>query len=178
MQTTTVKLYSLEYDNAKTYLAASLFVLGNIIMPQLFHLIPQGGVTWLPIYFFTLVGAYKYGWRVGLLTAIASPVVNSLLFGMPMPAALPAILLKSVLLALAAGVTAHRSRRINLPLLALVVLTYQVLGTLGEWVMKGDFYLAAQDFRIGVPGMLLQVFGGYLFIRYLMTGKAQLNTTE
>lgn len=178
MQTTTVKLYSLEYDNAKTYLAASLFVLGNIIMPQLFHLIPQGGVTWLPIYFFTLVGAYKYGWRVGLLTAIASPVVNSLLFGMPMPAALPAILLKSVLLALAAGLTARRSRRITLPLLALVVLTYQVLGTLGEWVMKGDFYLAAQDFRIGVPGMLLHVFGGYLFIRYLMTGKAQLNTTE
>lgn len=168
MQTTTVKLYSLEYDNAKTYLAAALFVLGNIIMPQIFHLIPQGGVTWLPIYFFTFVGAYKYGWRVGLLTAIASPIVNSLLFGMPMPAALPAILLKSVLLALAAGMTAHRSQRITLPLLTLVVLTYQVFGTLGEWAMKGDFYLAAQDFRIGVPGMLLQVFGGYLLIRYLI----------
>lgn len=168
MQTTTVKLYSLEYDNAKTYLAASLFVLGNIIMPQICHLIPQGGVTWLPIYFFTLVGAYKYGWRVGLLTAVASPIANSLLFGMPMPAALPAILLKSVLLALAAGVMAHCSQRITLPLLALVVLAYQVFGTLGEWAMKGNFYLAAQDFRIGIPGMLLQVFGGWGVINYII----------
>lgn len=171
MQTTTVKLYTLGYTEAKTYLAASLFVLGNIALPQLFHLIPQGGITWLPIYFFTLIGAYKYGWKAGLLTAVFSPVVNSFLFGMPAPAVLPTILLKSVLLALTAGVTARRSRRVTLPLLALVVLSYQVAGTLGEWAMNGSFYLAVQDFRLGVPGMLLQVFGGYLFIRYFMTGK-------
>lgn len=47
---TTVKLYTLSYKQSKTYLTAALFVLGNIILPQLFHLIPQGGVTWLPIY--------------------------------------------------------------------------------------------------------------------------------
>ena len=63
---TTVKLYTLSYKQSKTYLTAALFVLGNIILPQLFHLIPQGGVTWLPIYFFTLIGAYKYGWQVGI----------------------------------------------------------------------------------------------------------------
>jgi len=45
-----------------------------------------------------------------------------------------------------------------------VVLAYQAVGTLGEWAMKGDFWLAAQDFRIGILGMLLQVFGGWLFI--------------
>ena len=49
-----------------------------------------------------------------------------------------------------------------------VVLGYQVVGTLGEWIMKGSFYLAAQDFRIGIPGMLLQIFGGYFFIKYLI----------
>ena len=53
-----VKLYSLSYSNSKTYLATLLFVAGNIALPQLFHLAPQGGMTWLPIYFFTLVGAY------------------------------------------------------------------------------------------------------------------------
>ncbi len=99
MQTTSVKLYSLEYSEAKTYLAAALFLAGNIVLPQLFHTIRLGGPTWLPIYFFTLVGAYKYGWRAGLLTALASPVANALLFGMPAAAALPAIVLKSVLLA-------------------------------------------------------------------------------
>lgn len=165
---TIVKLYSLEYDNVRTYLAASLFILGNIAIPQLFHLIPQGGITWLPIYFFTLVGAYKYGWRVGLITAIVSPIINSLLFGMPAVSGLPAILLKSALLAVFAGIAATRFKKASLWMLLVVVLAYQILGTLGEWAMKGNFYLAIQDFRIGVPGMLLQVFGGWLFINHII----------
>lgn len=168
MQTATVKLYSLSYSQTKTYLATALFLVGNMALPQLFHLVPQGGITWLPIYFFTLVGAYKYGWKVGLLTAILSPVINSLLFGMPPAPALPAILLKSVLLAAAAGYASHRFGYISLPILIMVVLFYQATGTLGEWAMKGDFFSAAQDFRIGLPGMALQVIGGYLFIKHLI----------
>ena len=159
MESTTVKLYSLNYGNVRTYLAASLFIVGNILFPQFFHLIPQGGITWLPIYFFTLIG---------VLTAVLSPIINSLLFGMPMPAVLPAILLKSVLLAIAAGWAAQRFGRISIPVLVGVVLTYQAVGTLGEWMYIGNFYNAVQDFRIGIPGMCLQVFGGYLFIRYLI----------
>lgn len=165
---TTVKLQSLPFDSAKTYLAATIFVLGNIIMPQLFHLVPQGGITWLPIYFFTLVGAYKYGWRVGLLTALASPVVNAVLFGMPAIAGLPSILMKSVLLAVIAGYAASRFNKASIMLLITVVLSYQVIGTLGEWVIKGDFFLACQDFRIGIPGMLLQIFGGWAIINYII----------
>ena len=52
---TTVKLYTLGYSRVKTYVTALLFVAGNIVLPQLFHLVPQGGVTWLPLYFFSLV---------------------------------------------------------------------------------------------------------------------------
>lgn len=165
---TSTRIYSLVYSDAKTYWVAALFVVGNLILPQLFHLVPQGGMRWLPIYFFTLVGAYKYGWRVGLLTAIASPVANSWLFGMPLPAVLPSILLKSLLLAGAAGVAASKFKRVSVPLLVAVVLAYQAIGTLGEWILSGSLYLALQDFRIGVPGMLLQVVGGYAFIRYIL----------
>ena len=101
-----------------------------------------------------------------MLTAILSPVINSLLFGMPLPAVLPAILLKSVLLAAAAGWAAHRFNRISLPILLAVVLFYQVAGTLGEWAMVGSFFQAVQDFRIGLPGMAMQVVGGYALIKY------------
>lgn len=168
METTTVKLYSLEYNRVRTYWVAALFVIGNILLPQLCHLLPEGGLRWLPIYFFTLIGAYKYGWRVGLLTAIASPLVNSALFGMPAVALLPAILLKSVLLAGAAGYIAARFRQVSLVLFIIAVLFYQVAGTLVEWAMVGDFYSAVQDFRIGIPGMLVQILGGYLVVRYLI----------
>jgi len=103
-----------------------------------------------------------------LLTAVFSPVLNHLLFGMPPAGVLPAILFKSVLLAVVAGYAANRFKRISIPVLALVVLAYQFIGTLGEWAMVDDLALAFQDFRIGIPGMGLQILGGYLFIKYLV----------
>lgn len=59
---------SLGLSNARTYLFGAVFILGNLLLPQLCHFIPEGGKMLLPIYFFTLIGAYKFGIRVGLLT--------------------------------------------------------------------------------------------------------------
>lgn len=164
---TTVKLYSLSYKEVKTYLFALLFIIGNIALPQICHLIPGGGLTWLPIYFFTLIAAYKYGLHVGLLTAILSPLLNSALFGMPPVAVLPAILVKSTLLAGAAAYASHRFEKISLLAIVSVVLAYQVVGTLIEWAVVQDFAMAIQDFRIGIPGMLVQIFGGYALLRII-----------
>ncbi len=166
--TSTIRLYSLDYSSSKTYLMALLFVIGNITLPQLVHLLPQGGLVWLPIYMFTLIGAYKYGWKVGLLTAVASPMINSALFGMPYASVLPAILMKSIILALMAGFAANHFKKASLWMLAAVVLSYQVVGTLGEWILNGNFYLALQDLRIGIPGLLLQIFGGWAIINYII----------
>ena len=185
---TSAKLYSLPFGNVKTYLFALLFVAGNIALPQLCHLVPAGGPTLLPIYFFTLIAAYKYGFKVGLLTAILSPVINHLLFAMPAAAVLPAILIKSGLLAGAAALAARYAK--NISLLALlgvvlsyqiigtafewalcgnfflaVVLSYQIIGTAFEWALCGNFFLAVQDFRMGIPGMLIQWFGGYVLLK-------------
>ena len=67
----TIKLYSMKAMEMKSYLFASIFIAGNILLPQLCHLIPNGGMILLPIYFFTLIAAYKYGFFTGLLTAVA-----------------------------------------------------------------------------------------------------------
>ncbi|MDR1022745.1 MAG: ECF transporter S component [Prevotellaceae bacterium] len=168
MTPASVRFYSFGYNEAKTYLAASLFAVGNIALPQLFHLVPQGGMTWLPIYFFTLIAAYKYGWKVGLLTAILSPLVNSTIFGMPALASLPAILIKSMLLAVAASLAAKHFGKVTILLLLGVVLSYQVVGSLAEWLITASFNAATQDFRMAIPGMLLQVLGGYAFIRFVL----------
>ncbi len=147
----------------------ALFVVGNIVLPQLCHLVPRGGLILLPIYFFTLIGAYKYGWRVGLLTAILSPIVNHLLFGMPPLGVLPLILVKSVILACVAGFAAKRWSHLPLfVVLAGVVASYQVVGTLAEWAIVGDLHTALQDFRLGIAGMLIQIFGGSALISSFM----------
>lgn len=162
---TNARFYSLSFGNIKTYLFAFLFIAGNILLPQLCHLIPAGGPTLLPIYFFTLIAAYKYGFRVGLLTALLSPVINHMLFGMPATSVLLPILIKSTLLAGAAAMTAHYTQKVTIATLLIVVLTYQFIGTAFEWALCGDFYLAIQDFRMGIPGMLIQWLGGYLLLK-------------
>lgn len=167
METTSVKLYSLSYNQSKTYLFALLFVLGNVLLPQLCHLVPGGGLTWLPIYFFTLIAAYKYGLKVGLLTALLSPLVNSALFGMPPIVDVPLIIIKSGLLAVAASYAARRSGKISILAILGAVLAYQIVGTAIEWIIVKDFFVAIQDFRIGVPGILVQVIGGFALLKVI-----------
>lgn len=162
-----IKIYNLDFDHLKTYLFVTLFVAGNIIFPQLCHLIPNGGHIFLPIYFFTLIASYKYGMKVGVMTAVLSPAVNSILFGMPAAAVVPSIMIKSVFLAIAASWVAEKSNKVSLWSVLLVILSYQLFGSLVEWIMTGSLYAAAVDFRLGVPGMLIQWLGGFLFIKYM-----------
>ena len=160
-----IKIYNYGLNELKTYLFVFLFVAGNIILPQLCHLIPDGGKMFLPIYFFTLMASYKYGVKVGLMTAVLSPVITSLFFGMPALALLPAILTKSVVLALAASFVANKTQKVSIVNLLIVVLAYQCVGTLAEWAMTSSFYVAIQDFRLGIPGMVLQLFGTYFLLK-------------
>lgn len=165
--TTSAKLYTLNLRNTKTYLFATIFIVGNLLLPQLAHLVPQGGFIFLPIYFFTLIAAYKYGIHVGLLTAILSPVANSLLFGMPPVAMLPAIIIKSAILAVAAALAAKHFGKVSLMGILLAIVAYQVIGTGVEWAMTQNFTVAMQDFRLGIPGLLIQLFGGYFVLKTL-----------
>ena len=164
---TITKLYSLSLNNTKTYLIATVFIVCNLLLPQLAHLVPQGGFIFLPIYFFTLIAAYKYGIHVGLITAVLSPIANNLLFGMPPSAVLPAIIIKSVILAIAAAVAAKKFGKVSIIGILMAILAYQVIGTGIEWAMTQSFFVAIQDFRIGFPGMLIQLFGGYLVLKAL-----------
>lgn len=165
--THSIKLYTLPLGSVKTYLFAALFIVGNLVLPQLAHLIPQGGLILLPIYFFTLIAAYKYGIHVGMLTAVLSPLANNILFAMPPTSVLPSILIKSIFLAIAASFLAKKFGKVSIIALVLVVLTYQFFGTAVEWVLTKDFAIAIQDFRIGIPGMIIQIFAGFLVLKAL-----------
>ncbi|MBQ3595208.1 MAG: ECF transporter S component [Bacteroidales bacterium] len=160
-----IRIYDYKLNELKTYLFVILFVAGNVVLPQLCHLIPNGGKILLPIYFFTLFASYKYGLKVGLMTAVLSPLINSLAFGMPALALLPVIMIKSIVLAFTASFVANKTNRVSIINLLIVVLTYQCVGTLSEWAMTSSFYVAIQDFRLGVPGMTLQILLSYLLLR-------------
>ena len=164
---TNARLYTLNYDEVRTYLWATVFVACNIVLPQLFHLIPQGGIMFAPLSLVILAGAYKFGWKVGLLAAVASPLINHLLTGLPAWGVLQVMTLKLIILALVAGFTAQYFKKVTLPLIIGVVLAAEVLGGLGELTLTGGIAATVQDFTIGWPGLLLQVVGTYLICKYL-----------
>jgi hypothetical protein len=153
-------LPALRWRQQSLYFWSAAFIAGNLALPQVCHLAtnsPAGGKALLPIYLFTLLGAATFGWRAGLLTAIASPLLNHLLFAMPPAAALPSILAKSVLIAVLAPVLLRRVKLLPLALAA-IILGYQVLGGAFEWAYTGSLDRALGDFRVGWPGMLVQFF--------------------
>lgn len=158
---------NLSVKETRTWLFTTLFIVGNLLLPQLCHLVPNGGLIFLPIYFFTLIAAYKFGLKVGLLTAVLSPLMNHLLFGMPIAAMLPIILTKSVLLAIVASLVAGKSKSLSILLLALVVLSYQLLGGIVEGFLAQNPMAGIQDFRMGFPGLMVQVLGGWMVLKAL-----------
>ncbi len=163
---TSVRLYTLNYDEVKTYLWAAVFVACNMVLPQVFHLIPQGGIVFAPLSLVILAGAYKLGWKTGLLAAVASPIINNLVFGLPAWGVLPVMVLKLTVLALAAGLTAQYFKRMTLPLLLGVVVVSELIGGLGELALTGGISATIQDFTIGWPGLLLQLIGAYLIVKH------------
>ena len=79
----------------------------------------------------------------------------------------PVLLVKSTLLALVGAIVADRSQRVSLLHVAAVVVAYQVLGGIAEWLIASDLSAALQDFKIGFPGMLLQVVLGWVILKGL-----------
>jgi hypothetical protein len=164
---TSARLYSFNYNELRTYLWSMVFVACNILLPQVFHLVPQGGIVFAPLSFVILAGSYKLGWKTGLLAAVASPIVNHLLTGMPAWDVLPLMTLKLVALALLAGLAARHFKRASLPLIVGVVLFAELLGALAELLLTGGIASTVQDFSVGYPGLLLQVAGTWLVCKYL-----------
>ncbi len=162
----TVNLYTFDYSEVKTYMWAAVFVVCNLVLPQVFHLIPQGGIIFAPLSLVILAGAYKLGWKTGLLAALLSPLVNHLLTGMPATEVMPVMTLKLAALAIVAGLVAQRFQTVNLPLLIAVVLVSEAVGCLGELAITGGMAATIADFTIGWPGLFLQVIGAWLIVIY------------
>ena len=164
---TSIRLYALSYSEMRTYLMAALFIACNIALPQLFHLIPQGGIIFSPLSLVIMAGAYKFGWKTGLLAAVASPIVNHLLFGMPAANVMTLMAVKLSILAIVAGLAAQYFKRVSLLVLIGVVLVTKALGFLVEFIFTGGVAATVQDFTVGWPGLLLMVFGTYGLLKLI-----------
>ena len=158
-------MFTLAFNETRTYLWSAVFILCNLVLPQLCHLIPQGGVMLAPLSLVIMVGAYKFGWKPALIAAALSPLVNHYATGMPAWGILQVMTVKLIILALVAGLAAQYYRKATLLILVGVVLMAELLGGLGELALTGGIAATIADFAIGWPGLILQVAGTYLLVK-------------
>jgi hypothetical protein len=167
----------LSLGDARFYLATAAMVLGNLLLPYALHQIPNAGRTFLPILFFTLIAGWRFGAKAGLLTGVLSPLVNHVLTGMPPAPVLQSLMLQSALLGLLAAGIASRGRRLTLPNLTLVVLLHQAL-LLVPQLLQAGLRPAFATFELRLPGILLQILGGFALLWCLGRLSPQTPATE
>lgn len=158
---------TLSLRDLRLYGFVAAFAAGNLLLPLAVHAVPQGGLIFLPIFFFTLLAAYRFGIMAGVLTALASPLLNHALTGMPPSEVLFSVLAKSLLLAAFAALLALRTARLSPWLLLLAAAGMQLAGFALDVVRGGSLAAGLDGLRLGVPGVLIMGFGGYAVLRLL-----------
>ena len=160
---------ALDFSSLKLYAISTILAIGNILLVFLSHYIYIGntvaGKVILPLYFFTLVGTYYFGARAGFLTAFFSLIASRILAHMPADPVLFPVTLKLLFLIAFTSFIARETGKPTLSRLVYIVAGYQLAGTLIGLLFHGN--LSFSDYPTAVPGLLLQVFGGYVVLNIL-----------
>ena len=154
------RMAALEFRHADTYIRTAVFVAASVILPQICHAFGISGQIFIPIMFFALFAAIRFGLVCGLLTAVFSPIVSFFISGMPEAVMLPVIVVKSAVLATVLGGGIAKTGRLNFLGVLAALISYQAVGFLLQSVMTGDFTAAWNAVAISWPGMLIQFVTG------------------
>ena len=90
------------FKTKKLVITALLVALG-IVLPFAFHSIPNAGSIFLPMHIPVLLCGLILGWQYGLACGILTPLLSSLITGMPPFAYLPSMLFELAAYGLVAG---------------------------------------------------------------------------
>lgn len=161
----TIASRALSLRSAQAWIWAAAFVAGNLIMPHICHLVPLGGKMFLPIMLFTMVAAVRFGMGCALVTALASPLAGYALFGAPSGDILTAVIVKSVVIALAFGLWRQYKGFAALSLAGLVV-ACQLICLPIEGALLFGFATSWNDLLLSVPGMVLQWIVAMAVVKY------------
>lgn len=95
----------LELSNLRGILLEFLFISTAVFAPRIIHL--AGGVNagqiFLPMHWMVLLSAIVFGWRGGLISAIAIPSISYIYSGMPVSFLMPAIYMELLIYGLVFG---------------------------------------------------------------------------
>ena len=143
----------------------SLFIACGLLLPLAFHSFGMGGRTFLPMHLPVFLGGLLLGWLPGLIIGALTPVLSSLLTGMPpLIPSLPMMFVELALFGLVSGYLYHDKRK-NI---YFALITAMIVGRLGAAFVLMLFsdilgiklhpltYVAA-TFMTGLAGVIFQI---------------------
>jgi len=161
-----------EYVDLRKLIYSALFVIGALVLPQLFHMAGWEGPTFLPMNIPVILAGLILGKKYGLITGVAAPVISTLVSGMPIAfPVLPIMILQYGTYGFAAGYLAKDTK---LPSAAAVFVT-MILGWIAYAV---GFYGLQLSFApqiasglspiaaiiTGIPGIIISILAIPLLI--------------
>ena len=67
----------------KPLILTALFIALGVVLPMAFHAVPNGGTLFSPMHIPVLLCGFICGWHYGLAVGFITPLLRSVLFGMP-----------------------------------------------------------------------------------------------
>ncbi|MCL1901420.1 MAG: ECF transporter S component [Firmicutes bacterium] len=162
-----IKFNAKDMFNTRKLVHTALFISLGIILPMAFHAVPNAGGIFLPMHIPVLLCGILCGFPLGLICGGLTPVLSSLLTGMP-----PAAMLPSMVFELAAygTVTSLLMRvvriknfyvKIYIVLISAMLCGRAVYGVLNALIFAaGDYSLSiwlTAAFITSWPGILIQI---------------------
>jgi len=138
----------------------------GIVLPMLFHAIPNGGQVFLPMHIPVLLCGLAVGPLYGLAAGLLTPALSCVLTGMPLAAMLPGMMLELAMYGLIGGWAMARLPIANplgrtvAALLAAMLAGRLAGGLLNALVLKAGSYslqaFVTGYFLTGLPGIAIQ----------------------
>ena len=155
---TFLKVKVLEFSKAKEGLYVVVFAGLAIYIPYVVHFFGGVGVgqKLLPMPFFVLLAGIMLGWRAGIATAIAAPLMSFSFSGMPAITILPFIIFQLTILGAISGILRHKN--IIISLTAAIVASWITLGIMLSLFSKINVLnYVTNGIKNGAPGIILQL---------------------
>ena len=142
----------------------SLFIACGLLLPLAFHSFGMGGRTFLPMHLPVFMGGMLLGWMPGFIIGALTPVLSSLLTGMPpLIPSLPMMVVELALFGLVTGYLYHDKRK-NIYLSLAIAMFIGRMGAAFVLLLFSDMlgirlhplaYVAAA-FMTGIAGVIAQ----------------------
>ena len=137
-----------------------------LVLPMVFHSIPNAGQVILPMHIPVLLCGLVCGWPNGLLCGLVGPLLSSVITGMPPAAMLPSMMVECGVYGIVTGLGMKHIRTgkpvadLYVSMIAAMVLGRVVAGFAKAWIFTpgiSPFAWVTTSLVSGIPGIVIQL---------------------